>query len=111
MLAEKPRLHADLKLVQRALKEKWPITQEVMDRLFSRVADIALQNPDDAVALKAVDSVLKMQAANMRAEPVAQEVEHKHLHAVAVCNVESDAASNDYKQRLLAKINRVGSSG
>lgn len=68
ILNDRPKLHDDLRLIGRAVKQRWPIPQEkkqeILDRLFSIVTD----NPDDEVAIKAIGQLRGMEQQNQKDE-------------------------------------------
>lgn len=71
----------DLALIRRAVRERWPVTQERMNKVAARVFKIVEECEDDDTVLEASRVVLVMAAQNQKEEPApAQQVEHHHTH-------------------------------
>ena len=85
----------DIRLIERARKERWPVTQESMDRIYQRVEEIALTFPDVAISVQAAKLITAMHGQNQKDEPSLQQVEHHHTHEVdhvTADNIESKRA-------------------
>lgn len=68
LLADGPKLHDDLRLLGRAMRERWPIDDDFKQQIIDRVRSIVAFNPDDEIALKAVAQVRGMEAQNQKDE-------------------------------------------
>jgi len=47
------KFHDDCRLVAMAVKKRWPISDDMKQKLVERLSEVAFQNPDDEVAIKA----------------------------------------------------------
>lgn len=100
------RIHQDLALVRRAVKEGWPITPKITRRILRRVNSIAATSPDDAIALKACDLIIKMFAQNQKLTPQpTQHVEHHHTHELG------PVTADNFEQHRQARLARIAAGG
>lgn len=103
LVDEKPqRVRQDLLLLRRANRERWPIPQHVMDQVTERVIRVALQNPDDAIALDAAKLIKAMVAQNHAQEPdEPRKVEHHHVHELGPVTAEN---IEQHRQLRIARL-------
>ena len=99
------RVRGDLRLMSRVLRERWPVTQESMERVYARVEDVALNFPDAAISIQAAKLIATMHGQNQKDEPNVQQIEHHHTHEIGPVT-ESNFA--DAKRQLVARIGRAG---
>lgn len=86
------RVRGDMRLLSRALRERWPVTQESMENVYRRVEKIALEFPDPVISLQASKLIATMHGQNQKDDPQIQQVEHHH-------SVEPITAENLDEQR------------
>jgi hypothetical protein len=93
------RVRGDLRLIRRAIRERWPTTQESMAKIYGRVESVALNNPDDEIAINAARLITVMHGQNQKDEP--QQVEHHHTHELEPITAENvDAKRIELHQQL-----------
>lgn len=68
ILDDGPKLHDDLRLVGRAVKQRWPIPEEKRVAILSRLFRIVEENPEDEVAIKAIAQLRGMEQQNQKDE-------------------------------------------
>lgn len=110
LMDEKPqRIHEDLRLLDRAIRERWPVSQERLTAITERVEKIALDNPDAELCLKAVARLQKMIDQNRQLDPdqPARKVEHHHTHEIELGPVTAENLEQ-HKARALARISGSG---
>jgi hypothetical protein len=96
------RVRGDMRLIGRALKERWPVTQESMDNVFRKVEEIALTFPDPVVSLQAAKLIATMHGQNQKDEPQIQQIEHHHsVEAITVENID------EQRTELHRRLNRL----
>ena len=97
----------DLQLVARARREGWLRDPEDMRRIADRVVRIALETPDDELAIKAAAEVRQMVAQDLKikADGQPQQVEHHHTHEFGPVTADNFAES---KRKLAERIARLG---
>lgn len=97
----------DLQLVARARREGWLRDPEDMRRIADRVVKIALETPDDELAIKAAAEVRQMVAQDLKieADGQPQQVEHHHTHELGPVTADNFAES---KRKLAERIARLG---
>lgn len=71
MILDGRNLRADIRMVVQATNKRWDIPAEVKERLVSRLAEIADENPDDELAIKAINALRMMEAQNQKDEQAA----------------------------------------
>lgn len=100
-------IQRDLQLVRRARREGWLRDVSVMQKIADRVVSIALNNPDDKLALDAAAEVRQMVAQDLKieADGIPQQVEHHHTHELGPVTVDNFAES---KRKLSERIARLG---
>ena len=100
-------IQRDLQLVRRARREGWLRDVSVMQKIADRVVSIALNNPDDKLALDAAAEVRQMVAQDLKieADGIPQQVEHHHTHELGPVTVDNFAES---KRKLAERIARLG---
>ena len=84
-------VRGDMRLVGRALRERWPVTQQSMDNVFRKVEEIALTFPDPVISLQAAKLIATMHGQNQKDDPHVQQIEHHHMHeleTITVANLE-----------------------
>ena len=95
------RIRGDLRLMRRVLRERWPVTQESMDRVYARVEKIALDSLDPAISVQAAKLIATMHGQNQKDEPQVQQIEHHHRHEIETVTAENiDAKRLELHQRL-----------
>lgn len=62
------KFHDDCRLVTMAVKKRWPISEEVKNRLIDRLASIAVDSPEDETAIKAANVLRSMEQQNQKDE-------------------------------------------
>ena len=65
------KFHDDCRLVAMAVKKRWPISEDVKQRLVERLATVAFENPDDQIAIKAASVLKSMEQQNQKDEQTA----------------------------------------
>ena len=97
----------DLQLVARARREGWLRDPEDMRRIADRVVKIALETPDDELAIKAAAEVRQMVAQDLKMESDGQpqQIEHHHTHELGPVTADNFAES---KRKLAERIARLG---
>ena len=65
------KFHDDIRLVGRAVKQRWPIPDDKKTEILKRLFDIVEDNPDDEVAIKAIGQLKSMEAQNQKDEQTA----------------------------------------
>jgi len=100
-------IQRDLQLVRRARREGWLRDVSVMQKIADRVVSIALNNPDDKLALDAAAEVRQMVAQDLKieADGIPQQIEHHHTHELGPVTVDNFAES---KRKLSERIARLG---
>jgi hypothetical protein len=78
-----------------------------MRRIADRVVKIALETPDDELAIKAAAEVRQMVAQDLKieADGQPQQVEHHHTHELGPVTADNFAES---KRKLAERIARLG---
>lgn len=71
LLAASSKLHDDFRLVSRAIKKRWPISDELKAGLIERLEKIIEENEDDEVAIKAINVIKGMEQQNQKDEQTA----------------------------------------
>ena len=100
-------IQRDLQLVRRARREGWLRDVSVMQKIADRVVSIALNSPDDKLALDAAAEVRQMVAQDLKieADGIPQQIEHHHTHELGPVTVDNFAES---KRKLSERIARLG---
>lgn len=76
ILADDSEVRGDLKMVQTAIKQRWPITDEMRQLAAERLQGL-LASPDDRTAAKAAQVLLQMDTINQRDEHHKEDLEAK----------------------------------
>ena len=88
-LASQPKVHDDCRLIQMAVRKRWPISDEVKAKLVDRLLKVAEGNADDETAIKAINVLKGMEQQN-------QSDEHKVVDVrIQQRNAELDAIAAD----------------
>lgn len=67
LLLDPAKQHDDLRLIRRAMRQRWEISAEMRDLIAGRLVGI-LQDGDDAIALKAIAEIRQMESQNQKDE-------------------------------------------
>jgi len=70
LLSKPEKLHDDCRLISMAVRKRWAISDEVKGQLVDRLAQIAADNPDDEVAIKAINALRGMESQNQKDEQI-----------------------------------------
>ncbi len=97
----------DLQLVARARREGWLRDPGDMQRIADRVVKIALETPDEKLAIAAAAEVRQMVAQDLKIEGdgIPQQVQHHHTHELGPVTADNFAES---KRKLAERIARLG---
>ena len=96
----------DIQLVARARREGWLKDPDDKQRVAQRVVKIALESPDDEIALKAAAELRQMVAQDSKADGEDPPIKHHHHHTH---ELEPVTAENLEQQRA-ARIARYARS-
>lgn len=96
----------DARLIRRAFRERWPISDEVRALIIARQAEIASGQDQDATPREqtsAFNAILAAEAQNQADESdrVTRRVEHVHTHELGPVTAENLA---EHKRRLLEEL-------
>lgn len=100
-------IQRDLQLIGRARREGWLSDPSDMQKIASRVVNIALNSPFDEVALKAAAEIRQMVAQDLKieADGIPQQIEHHHTHELGPITADNFAES---KRKLAERITKLG---
>ena len=62
------KFHDDLRLLGKALKQRWEIPDDVRQVIMSRLRDVIENSPDEEMVLKAIVQVRNMEGQNQKDE-------------------------------------------
>lgn len=65
---DRAKLHDDLRLLGKALKQRWEIPDDFRGVVISRLRDMIENSPDDEIVLKAIVQIRNMEAQNQKDE-------------------------------------------
>ena len=99
-------MQRDLQLIGRARREGWLRDPADMQRIADRVVKIALNTPDEKLAVSAAAEVRQMVAQDLKIESdsMPQQIEHHHTHELGPVTAENFERS---KHQLAERIARL----
>ena len=68
LFLDRSKLHDDLRLLGKALKQRWDIPEDFRQVIMSRLRDMVENSPDDEIVLKAIVQVRNMESQNQKDE-------------------------------------------
>ncbi len=93
LFSRKDNLRSDAKMVQRAIRERWPIDDEKRKPLIDSLFDVALNAENHALArVSAAKAILFAEAQNQKDEYQAQGQKHTHEFGESVIGALIDSA-------------------
>lgn len=99
LFLDREKYHDDLRLWNRAIKQRWKIDDGFRDIAIERLRRIVEQCEDDEIALKAIGQVRQLEAQNQRDEhkvlDVRVQIRHDQLPGIAAdLGIEISAIEN-----------------
>jgi hypothetical protein len=104
LLSDPHHIRADLQMIERAIKNKYPISDEIKAKIVEMSLEL-LESQDDRVRLGAIRSILAADSINVRREALEQQDDH-HVE-----NITIDERRNRIVARLVALREGRGDSG
>ena len=83
LFADPARYRADLGLLNRAVRQRWPISRRIRKTALQRLERIVTGSPDDELAIAAIRALATIDAVNVRRESLAA-AEHRPAVAIGV---------------------------
>jgi HD-like signal output (HDOD) protein len=68
LFLDRAKLHDDIRLLGKALKQRWEIPEEFRQVIMSRLRDMIESSPDDEIVLKAIVQIRNMESQNQKDE-------------------------------------------
>ena len=68
LFLDRAKLHDDLRLLGKALKQRWEIPEDFRMVIMSRLRDMIESSPDEEMVLKAIVQVRNMESQNQKDE-------------------------------------------
>lgn len=106
-ISEKSNLR-DTRLIERAMRQRWPIPEKFREALIARQVKIAtgmIENASPREQTSAFNALLAADAMNREEEMPQREtrIQHVHMHAIAQAPITVENFA-DAKQRLLEEL-------
>jgi hypothetical protein len=81
LFLDRSKIHDDLRLLNVAMKRRWPISEDFMETIVFRLESIIANGEDDELALKAIAQVRQMEGQNQRDEQHKAVIELERIRA------------------------------
>lgn len=91
---------ANMRLIRRAIKNRWPIPEELRAKVVEQMGLIVEMGDSDRDKVAAAKVLVAADSLNLKSEELETPQQHEHLHVVA--------AADDQRSRLAGIAERLG---
>ncbi len=109
MLAADNEIASDCRLINRALRERWPVPEAVRERIVNRLVKIidteGSEPKSDKNAIAAASVIVRMVGQNQKEQPATSMVEHHHVHELGPITADN---LEFHRQRLARRVAQLG---